>query len=119
MKWLVLTCLFLGLASTPLVSDTTIQADKILVYVRYDASPNNVDVTVAVTALDNTPTEWAAATVYHVWYVGTDANHFTDEWPHMRAGHFRVQTMLDRIVGAGHDTRPYRLYAPPVYVEVK
>ena len=93
---LLMLALAVPLLLLPLRSDVTVDKSTINVYIEYTADPANDDVTVAVTALDNTPAEWASATVYHVWYISPRALKFTDEWPNMKAGHFRIQTTLHR-----------------------
>ena len=98
-------------ASSPLIADTKVDGTTITVGVAYDADQNNEDVTTAVTALDTVPAEWAAATVYHVWYITPQALSFDDVWPNMKAGHFRVQVTLHRDSIA--------IPVPPVTVEVK
>jgi hypothetical protein len=115
MKWLLIGLGLLSLAatSTPLLSDTTVRdGNKIIVYVQYEANPANTDVTVAVTALDSTPPEWAVSTVSHVWFVDPVGGHFNDEWPNMRTGHFRVGVMLHRTTGK-------TIYAPPIFVDIQ
>ena len=109
---LLMLALAVPLLLLPLRSDVTVDKSKITVYVEYTADAANSDVTVAVTALDNTPEEWASATVFHVWYINSVAYHFNDEWPNMKAGHFRVQTTLHR------DGKP-AIEAPSQDVEVK
>jgi len=116
MKWLLLALLAFG-ANTPLLTDTTVKGDKMTVYVAYEANPYNTDVTVAVTALDNTPAEWASATVYHVWFIDATAAQFNDIWPNMRAGHFRVQVTIHRL-DPSRPTWTQDVIAPAVDVEV-
>ncbi len=110
MKWLLIALLVFG-DNTPFLTDTTVKGDKMTVYVAVGADPANVQVTVAVTALDNTPVEWASTTVYHIWYINPVAIQFNDEWPNMHPGRFRVQVTL------GRDGKP-SLVAPAIDVEV-
>jgi hypothetical protein len=98
-------------ANSPLISDTKVDGNTITIGVAYESNDKNEDVTVAVTALDSIPAEWASATVYHVWYITPRAMTFDDVWPNMRTGHFRVQVTLHRDNKAIDGT--------PVTVEVK
>ena len=112
MRWFVAALLALGMTGMPLLTDTTVKADKVVVFVQYEANSANRDVTIAVTALDSTPPEWAYATVYHVWWIDADAGHFNDKWPDMRTGHYRVKATLHRL------NQP-DISAPAVDVEVR
>jgi hypothetical protein len=112
MKWLAIALLMvLGTPDgSPLITDVTVQSDKIVVFIAYYGDPTNSDVTVSVTALDNTPPEWASSTVKHVWLIGTGPGNFNDYWPRMPAGHYRVRVVLRR------EQTP--ISAPPVEVTV-
>ncbi len=112
MKCLMLLAVMGMTAGSPLITDVTVQADKIVVFIAYYGDPANSDVTTSITALDNTPPEWASATVKHVWYIGIAPANFNDEWPNMRTGHFRVQTVL-------HRDGQLPIVAPSVEVGVK
>jgi hypothetical protein len=110
MKWLMIAFLmFTG--NTPLLTDMTVKGDKITVSIAVEANIANEQVTVAMTALDSTPVEWASATVYHIWYIDPVAYQFTDDWPNMKPGRFRVQVTLYR----GKQT----VVAPAIDVEVR
>jgi hypothetical protein len=114
MKWLIAA--LLALASTTPLQFTVHATDHTLITsIIYERDPANVDITVAVTALDHTPLQWASATVLHVLELedqtsGREA--FDDVWPRMPAGHYSVQVTLDREQGPA-------LVAPPITVEVK
>lgn len=110
MNWLIVA--LLSLLSIPLQTATTVKGSVISVQITLEANEANEDVTVAVTALDTPPVEWAGPTVYHVWSVDPVAYDFVDRWPNMRAGHFRIQVTLHR------DGEP-SIVGPAVEVEVQ
>ncbi len=114
MKWLIAALLTLT-TSTPL--QFTVQATQhmLVASIIYERDVRNADITVAVTALDGTPNEWASDTVLHVLLLEDQENGgreaFDDLWPGMHPGHYRMVVTLHR--------EKEELKAPPIDVEVR
>lgn len=79
------------------LEDVKVVGDTITVIMDYAPRPDNVDITVAVTALDGVPPEWADKTVYHVYQLETEGKELVtinDVWPNMRKGHYQFAIAL-------------------------